>query len=90
MTPEQIIERARLVRAFLESDEFKAAWSGAEDDLVSEFRSAQTPEQAVRLAADFVFRETDLVRLEIVCAVGNARAQLVVLPELIVLNSCRD
>ncbi|MFN8096336.1 MAG: GNAT family N-acetyltransferase [Vicinamibacteria bacterium] len=33
--------------------------------------------QAVRLAADFAFRETDLVRLEIVCAVGNARSQRV-------------
>ena len=49
MTPEQIIERARLVRVFLESAEFKAAWEGAEDDLVSEFRNAQTPEQAVRV-----------------------------------------
>ena len=49
MTPEQIIERARLVRVFLESDEFKAAWEGAENELVNEFRNAQTPEQAVRV-----------------------------------------
>jgi RimJ/RimL family protein N-acetyltransferase len=32
---------------------------------------------AVRLVADEVFRETDLVRLEIVCAVGNVRSQRV-------------
>jgi ribosomal-protein-serine acetyltransferase len=33
--------------------------------------------EAVRQAAAFAFRETDLVRLEIVCAVGNARSQRV-------------
>lgn len=33
--------------------------------------------EAVRQAARFAFRETDLVRLEIVCAVGNARSQRV-------------
>jgi RimJ/RimL family protein N-acetyltransferase len=32
---------------------------------------------AVRLVAGFAFRETDLVRLEIVCAVGNVRSQRV-------------
>jgi ribosomal-protein-serine acetyltransferase len=32
---------------------------------------------AVRLVADHVFRETNLVRLEIVCAVGNVRSQRV-------------
>ena len=32
---------------------------------------------AARLVADRVFRETDLVRLEIVCAVGNVRSQRV-------------
>ena len=31
--------------------------------------------EAVRQLADFAFRETDLVRLEIVCAVGNERSQ---------------
>ena len=33
--------------------------------------------QAVRRAAAFAFRNTDLVRLEIVCAVGNERSQRV-------------
>lgn len=33
--------------------------------------------QAVRLASDFAFRNTDLARLEIVCAVGNERSQRV-------------
>ncbi len=32
---------------------------------------------AVRLVADYVFRETNLARLEIVCAVGNVRSQRV-------------
>jgi ribosomal-protein-serine acetyltransferase len=32
---------------------------------------------AARLVADLVFRETDLMRLEIVCAVGNVRSQRV-------------
>jgi ribosomal-protein-serine acetyltransferase len=32
---------------------------------------------AVRQVAEFAFRATDLVRLEIVCAVGNARSQRV-------------
>ena len=32
---------------------------------------------AVRLVAGYAFRETDLVRLEIVCAVGNVRSQRV-------------
>ena len=32
---------------------------------------------AVRLVADFAFRETDLNRLEIVVAVGNVRSQRV-------------
>lgn len=32
---------------------------------------------AVALAADFAFRNTDLLRLEIVCAVGNRRSQRV-------------
>jgi RimJ/RimL family protein N-acetyltransferase len=31
----------------------------------------------VRQLADFAFRTTDLVRLEIVCAVGNERSQRV-------------
>lgn len=33
--------------------------------------------EAVRQAAEFAFRNTDLVRLEIVCAVGNERSQQV-------------
>ena len=33
--------------------------------------------EAVRQVAEFAFRETDLVRLEIVCAVGNLRSQRV-------------
>ncbi|MET0552927.1 MAG: GNAT family N-acetyltransferase [Vicinamibacteria bacterium] len=33
--------------------------------------------EAVRQLADFAFRSTDLVRLEIVCAVGNERSQRV-------------
>ena len=33
--------------------------------------------EAVRQAAEFALRETDLVRLEILCAVGNARSQRV-------------
>jgi ribosomal-protein-serine acetyltransferase len=33
--------------------------------------------EAVRQVAEFAFRETDLVRLEIVCAVGNDRSQRV-------------
>jgi ribosomal-protein-serine acetyltransferase len=33
--------------------------------------------EAVRQTAELVFRETDLVRLEIVCAVGNRRSQRV-------------
>lgn len=32
---------------------------------------------AARLVADHVFRETNLVRLEIVCAIGNVRSQRV-------------
>ena len=32
---------------------------------------------AVRQVADFAFQDTDLVRLEIVCAVGNERSQRV-------------
>lgn len=32
---------------------------------------------AARLVADQVFRETDLIRLEVVCAVGNVRSQRV-------------
>ncbi|HJR51618.1 MAG TPA: GNAT family protein, partial [Gemmatimonadales bacterium] len=32
---------------------------------------------AARLAAEFAFQHTDLVRLEIVCAVGNVRSQRV-------------
>lgn len=32
---------------------------------------------AVRLAAEYAFRETDIIRLEIVCAVGNVRSQRV-------------
>jgi RimJ/RimL family protein N-acetyltransferase len=32
---------------------------------------------AVRLVAEYAFRETDLIRLEIVCAVGNLRSQRV-------------
>jgi RimJ/RimL family protein N-acetyltransferase len=32
---------------------------------------------AVRLVAEHAFRETDLIRLEIVCAVGNLRSQRV-------------
>lgn len=32
---------------------------------------------AVRLVAEYAFRETDLIRLEIVCAVGNVRSQRV-------------
>jgi ribosomal-protein-serine acetyltransferase len=32
---------------------------------------------AVRLVADRVFRDTDLIRLEIVCAIGNVRSQRV-------------
>jgi ribosomal-protein-serine acetyltransferase len=33
--------------------------------------------EAVRQMAEFAFRETDLVRLEIVCAMGNLRSQRV-------------
>ena len=33
--------------------------------------------EAARQAADFAFKNTDLVRLEIVCAVGNERSQRV-------------
>jgi ribosomal-protein-serine acetyltransferase len=33
--------------------------------------------EAVRQVAEFAFRETDLLRLEIVCALGNARSQRV-------------
>ena len=33
--------------------------------------------EAVRQLADFAFRNTDLVRLEIVCALGNDRSQRV-------------
>jgi ribosomal-protein-serine acetyltransferase len=33
--------------------------------------------EAVRQVADFAFRNTELVRLEIVCAVGNRRSQRV-------------
>jgi ribosomal-protein-serine acetyltransferase len=33
--------------------------------------------EAVRQIASFAFRETDLVRLEVVCAVGNVRSQRV-------------
>lgn len=32
---------------------------------------------AVRLVAEYAFRETDLIRLEIVCAIGNVRSQRV-------------
>jgi ribosomal-protein-serine acetyltransferase len=32
---------------------------------------------AVRLVAEHVFRETELIRLEIVCAIGNVRSQRV-------------
>ena len=32
---------------------------------------------AVRLVAEYAFRETDLIRLEIVCAIGNIRSQRV-------------
>jgi ribosomal-protein-serine acetyltransferase len=35
--------------------------------------------EAVRQAADFAFQKTDLVRLEIVCALGNERSQRVAL-----------
>jgi len=47
MTPEEIIEHARLVRVFLESDEFKAAWESVEGALLREFREASEPEQAL-------------------------------------------
>ena len=47
MTPEQTIERARLVRLFLDSEEFKAAWSAVDDELVREFRDADSPEDAI-------------------------------------------
>jgi len=47
MTPEEIIEHARLVRMFLESDEFKAAWESVEGQLLREFREASQPEQAI-------------------------------------------
>ena len=47
MTPEQRIERARLVRMFLDSDEFKAAWEAVEADLVRDFRDASDAGQAV-------------------------------------------
>jgi RimJ/RimL family protein N-acetyltransferase len=32
---------------------------------------------AARLVAEYAFRETDLIRLEIVCAVANTRSQRV-------------
>lgn len=47
MTPEEVIEHARLVRVFLESDEFKAAWESVEGQLLREFREASQPEQAI-------------------------------------------
>lgn len=47
MTPEEIIEHARLVRVFLESDQFKAAWESVEGQLLREFREASQPEQAI-------------------------------------------
>lgn len=47
MTPEQTIERARLVRMFLDSPEFKAAWESVEAELLREFREALEPEQAL-------------------------------------------
>lgn len=47
MTNEQVIERARLVRLFLDSDEFKSAWAAVEDELVRDFRGAGSPEQAI-------------------------------------------
>jgi len=49
MTPEQIIERARLVREFLDSEHFKEAWNAADADLVREFKEAASPEQAMRI-----------------------------------------
>lgn len=49
MTPEQTIERARLVRMFLESDEFTEAWGSVEAELLREFRDALEPEQALEI-----------------------------------------
>jgi len=49
MTPEQTIERARLVRMFLESEEFRAAWESVEAELLREFRDAEQPEQALEV-----------------------------------------
>jgi len=49
MTPEQTIERARLVRIFLESEEFRAAWESVEAELLREFRDALEPEQALEI-----------------------------------------
>lgn len=49
MTPEEVIEHARLVRVFLESDEFKAAWESVEGELLREFRSASEPEKALEV-----------------------------------------
>lgn len=49
MTPEQTIERARLVRMFLESAEFTEAWGGVEAELLREFRDALEPEQALEI-----------------------------------------
>jgi len=49
MTPEQIIERARLVREFLDSEHFKEAWNAADADLVREFKEAGSAEQAMRI-----------------------------------------
>lgn len=49
MTPEQRIERARLVRMFLDSDEFTQAWGGVEAELLREFRDALEPERALEI-----------------------------------------
>lgn len=49
MTPEQTIEHARLVRAFLDSAEFKAAWETVEGDLLREFREALEPAKALEV-----------------------------------------
>ena len=49
MTPEQTIERARLVRMFLESAEFTEAWGSVEAELLREFRDALEPEQALEI-----------------------------------------
>lgn len=62
MTPEQIIERARLVQIFLESDEFRQAWDEIDADLVREFRGAIDQETALRVHGEMQAMERLMLR----------------------------